>query len=74
MKAVVWSKDNCPHCVEAKKLLITKGYEVDERKVGFNTTKEDLLLAVPTARTVPQVFIEEQYIGSLDNLKKHLGI
>ena len=71
MTETVWSKENCPACVEAKKLLINKGYEIDERTVGFNTTKEDLINAVPNARTVPQIFIEEQYIGGLDNLKKH---
>lgn len=74
MKATVWSKDNCPFCVEAKKILISRGYEVDERIIGFNTTKEDLLRAVPTARSVPQVFIEEQYIGDCNNLKKHFGM
>lgn len=70
-KATVWSKDNCPACTEAKKLLVDRGYDIDERIVGFNTTKEDLLKAVPTARSVPQVFIEDQYIGGCDQLREH---
>jgi len=74
MKATVWSKDHCPHCVEAKTILINKGYEVDERRIGFNATKEGLLNAVPDARSVPQIFIEEQHIGGVDKLKKHFGM
>lgn len=74
MKAVVWSKLNCPHCVEAIAILKHKGYEVEERKVGVNFTKEQLLESVPTARSVPQIIIDGVYIGGCDNLKKHLDI
>lgn len=74
MKAIVWSKLNCPYCVEAIAILKNKGYEIDERKIGVNYTKEQLLESVPMARTVPQIFLDDQYIGGCDNLKKHFGI
>jgi len=72
MKAIVWSKDNCPFCDQAKTLLKMKGIEVEERKIGHGWTKEQLLESVPTARTVPQIFLNEEYIGGFDNLKKKL--
>jgi glutaredoxin len=34
--------------------------------------KEELLEAVPTARTVPQIFIDDQLIGGFTELKQHL--
>jgi len=71
MKAIVWSKINCPYCVSAVALLKQKGYDIEERKVGVEFTKEQLLEAVPTARTVPQIFLDEEYIGGYDNLVKH---
>jgi glutaredoxin len=72
MKAVVWSKDSCPFCDQAKGLLKMKGIEFEEKKIGHGFTREDLLEAVPTARTVPQIFLDDQLIGGFTELKKHL--
>lgn len=72
MKAVVWSKDNCPYCDQAKTLLKMKGIAFEERKIGDGYTREDLLEAVPAARTVPQIFLDEELIGGFTELKKHL--
>ncbi len=71
MKAVVWSKPSCPYCVMAKKLLENKGYEIEERVIGLGFTKVQLLEAVANARTVPQIFLDEKYIGGYDDLVKH---
>ena len=62
----------CAHCEQAKGLLKMKGIEFEEKKVGHGYTKEDLLEAVPTARTVPQIFLGEQLIGGFTELKRHL--
>jgi glutaredoxin len=72
MKAVVWSKYQCPYCDQAKALLKQKGIEFEERKIGDGWTKEDLLEAVPTARTVPQILLGEELIGGFTELKKYL--
>lgn len=72
MKAVVWSKDHCPFCDQAKNLLKLKGIEFEEKKIGHGFTKEDLLEAVPTARTVPQIFLDDKLIGGFTELKTHL--
>lgn len=72
MKAIVWSKHHCPFCDQAKALLTQKGIAFEERKIGEGYTREDLLEAVPTARTVPQIFLDEQLIGGFTELKKHL--
>jgi glutaredoxin 3 len=72
MEATVWSKYHCPYCDQAKALLTQKGYNITEKKIGDGYTKEELLEAVPTARTVPQIFIGEQLIGGFTELKTHL--
>jgi glutaredoxin len=71
MKAIVWSKDHCPFCDQAKNLLKMKGIEFEEKKIGHGYTKEQLLEAVPTARTVPQIFLDETLIGGFTELKQH---
>jgi glutaredoxin len=72
-KAIIWSKDSCPYCVRAKSLLESKGIEFEERKIGSGYTKEDLLEAVPTARTVPQIFLDGELVGGYDQLKVRLS-
>jgi len=72
MKAVVWSKYQCPYCDQAKALLTQRGIEFEEKKIGDGYTREDLLEAVPTARTVPQIFLDGNLIGGFTELKAHL--
>jgi glutaredoxin len=72
MQAVVWSKDACPFCDQAKSLLKLKGIEFEEKKIGHGFTREDLLEAVPTARTVPQIFLDDELIGGFTELRRHL--
>lgn len=73
MKAIVWSKTPCPYCDQAKALLKQKGIEYEERNITEGTwTREQLLEAVPNARTVPQIFLDEQLIGGFNELRQHL--
>lgn len=73
MKAIVWSKNNCPFCDQAKALLKMKGIEFEERNINKDFTKEQLLEAVPNARTVPQIFLDEELIGGFTELKRHFS-
>ena len=73
MKAIVWSKNQCPYCDQAKALLKMKGIEYEERNINDGWDKEDLLAAVPGARTVPQIFLDDQLIGGFNELRKHLS-
>ena len=72
MTAIVWSKYNCPYCDQAKALLTQRGIKYEERKIGDGYSREDLLEAVPDARTVPQIFLDGNLIGGFTELKKHL--
>lgn len=72
MKAIIWSKYHCTYCDQAKALLKQKGIQYEERKIGDGWTKEDLIEAVPNARTVPQIFLNEEYIGGFTELQQKL--
>ena len=72
MKATVWSKNACPFCDKAKNLLKSRGIEIEERNVSTDWTREQLLEAVPTARTLPQIFLDDAYIGGFTELRRHL--
>jgi glutaredoxin 3 len=72
MNAIVWSKYKCPYCDQAKALLTQRGIKYEERKIGDGYTREELLEAVPNARTVPQIFINNQLIGGFTELRRHI--
>lgn len=72
MKVEVYTKDACPYCVQAKKLLESKGIEFEERHINAST--RDMLLEELTTRigtpprTVPQIFIDDEAIGGYTDL------
>jgi glutaredoxin len=70
--AIVWSKDNCTFCDQAKALLDQRNIAYEERKIGHGFSREDLLEAVPTARTVPQIFVNNNHIGGFTELRKYI--
>ena len=68
MNAVVWSSVGCAWCDKAKTLLKSKGIAYEEKLIGSVYKKEDLLEAVPGARSVPQIFLDGEYVGGFDQL------
>jgi glutaredoxin 3 len=72
MEVIVWSKYNCSYCDQAKALLGSRGIVFKEQKIGDGYTKEELLEAVPSARTVPQIIIGGNVIGGFTELRKYI--
>jgi glutaredoxin len=72
MTTIVWSKYHCPYCYQAMELLNQKGIQFEERKIGDGWSKEELLEAIPTARTVPQIIMNGELIGGFTELKQKL--
>ena len=70
--AIIWSNIGCHFCEMAKDLLKQKGIEYEERNLAKDWKVQDLLEAVPSARTVPQIFLDDKYVGSYDDLVEYL--
>tara|TARA_Y100000590_G_C15604048_1_gene971238 strand:- start:235 stop:462 length:228 start_codon:yes stop_codon:yes gene_type:complete len=71
-KAIVWSNIGCTWCEKAKSLLEQKGIEYEERNLAKDWKIQDLLEVVPGARSVPQIFVDDKYVGGYDELVDHL--
>lgn len=70
--AIIWSINNCPYCSQAKNFLKQKGIAYEERNIqNGEWTKVQLLESVPNARTVPQIFLGDKYIGGYDKLVEY---
>ena len=65
----VYSTAFCPYCVRAKQLLERKGVAYTEVNLDKEEPEVRLELMKKTnQRTVPQIFINEQFIGGFDQL------
>ena len=65
----VYSTTFCPYCVRAKQLLERKGVAYTEINLDKEEPEVRLELTKKTNhRTVPQIFINEQFIGGFDQL------
>ena len=71
--AVVWSKNNCQACETVKDLLAQHKYAFEIISVDTPHGLAEFRKQMPTARSVPQVYIEDQYVGGLQEVKKFLA-
>lgn len=70
-KIVIYTADNCPYCIIAKKLLDSKGLSYSEINIANDSEKRKALMQKSGGqRTVPQIFINDQHIGGYSDLSK----
>ena len=55
MALVVYTKDNCPACVQLKTKLTLEGVDFVEVHLGKDMTIEDFKAKFPTVRSVPHM-------------------
>src|SRR3546814_19205533 len=68
-KVEIYTKMLCPFCTRAKKLLASKGASFEEYDITMGGPKRaEMLQRAPGSATVPQVFINDRYIGGSDDL------
>ena len=66
----MYTGDSCPYCGAAKALLKSKNVEVEEFDIWKDATKaKEMLKRTNGKRTIPQMFIEDHYIGGNDDLQ-----
>lgn len=58
MQTLVYTKDNCPACVQLKARLTKEGTEFTEVKIGRDITVEAFKEKFPNVRMVPHVVTE----------------
>jgi glutathione-dependent peroxiredoxin len=65
------TKPGCPFCARAKELLGTHGIDFEEIVLGHDATLRSVR-AITGKETVPQVFIDGEYIGGSEALEAYL--
>jgi glutaredoxin-like protein len=72
LDVTVFTRDGCEHCVRAKGLLRDAGIAFEELVLNRDYT-EATIRAVSGKSTVPQVFINGDYIGGSESLEQYLS-
>lgn len=77
MKAKIYTKNNCTFCVQAKTLMNIRGIEFEELNMETNPAVRDELFEKAAAlnvvpRTVPQIWVDDSYVGGFQELKAKL--
>lgn len=83
MNVEIYSKSNCQYCTRAKKLVLDR--ELDHTIIDISAGSiEDQVLAREqlidrvvqasgtTPRTMPQIFVDGEYVGGYDQLVEYL--
>ncbi|MDY7559467.1 glutaredoxin 3 [Pseudomonas sp. 10B1] len=64
----MYTTSTCPYCRNAKSLLASKGVEVQEFNIEFDSVRRKEMTALSGRRSVPQIFIGDHHIGGFDDL------
>jgi len=80
MKAIIWTKNQCIYCEWAKNLLRDNEIEFDERNINDAWTKDQMQNYLTERHdinpenkiTMPQIIVDDQYVGGFTELKSYL--
>ena len=72
MDVTIFSRDGCPYCVRAKGMLREAGIQFEELVLNRDF-QESTIRAVSGRPTVPQVFINGEYVGGSEELETWLA-
>ena len=70
MKVEIYSKPQCPFCVQAKALAEREGHELTYKMLDEDFDRETLMETFPGARTFPQIIVNDEKIGGFTEYKE----
>lgn len=73
MKVEIYSKPNCPFCVQAKGLAEREGHEYTYQRLGEHFEMDFIAKEFPEARTFPQIKVNGNYCGGYTEYETLVG-
>ena len=72
-KVEIYSKNNCAYCDMAMKIFDSKKISYQVYKADNAIVFNEMLERNPNARTVPQIFIDDELIGGYTDLVEYFS-
>ena len=70
---VIYTRDLCEYCVAAKEEFESREWDYTTHNIKHEDNYDNLKKLLPDVKTVPQIWIDEKYIGGYDELKEWLN-
>ncbi len=68
-KVLMYATAVCPYCVNAERLLKSKGVaEIEKVRVDLDPQQREEMMRKSGRRTVPQIWIGDRHVGGCDDL------
>ena len=74
MKIVMYTQDLCGYCVAASEEFESRGWEYITHNIKHEDNFKNLKELLPNVKTVPQIWINDEYIGGYDELLEWLFV
>ncbi len=69
-KVLMYTSAVCPYCINAERLLHSKGVEdIEKIRIDLQPERRLEMMEKTGRRTVPQIYIDSQHIGGFDDLR-----
>lgn len=69
-QVTMYCTDSCPFCLNAEKLLLSKGIEIEKIDTEAEPEKFAKVVAEIGQDSVPQIFINGQHVGGFDDISE----
>jgi glutaredoxin 3 len=66
----MYCTNTCPFCINAEKLLLSKGVEIEKINIDIEVDEFAKVAAEIGLDSVPQIFIDGQHVGGFDDLSE----
>ena len=68
-KIEMYGTSSCRHCMDARDFMQEKGIDYEEYLLDLMPLEKDVMIERSGQKSVPQIFINSQHIGGIDDLK-----
>ena len=68
----IYGKEGCPFCVKARDLCESRAYNYRYLTMGVDYPRDQFFEIFPSAKTVPQIIINETKIGGYNELVQYI--
>ena len=68
----LYTKNDCAYCTKAKQLLKSLSLAFEEKRLGVDFTRTDLVESFPDAKTYPVVVIDGAFRGGYEQLQREI--
>jgi glutaredoxin len=69
---IIYTKDSCGYCTQAKMYMQSREVEYQEMRIGKHITREEFIKLFPNVKSLPFILDGDQQVGGYNHLLDYL--